>query len=205
MLQQLISRTAEVAFHWSRRPTPTDWVTLTPLSHMRPSKWEQSQCSCQIKQIFGGEAKLLKPSNIKMRSRPLKLSTCKVATVLSRMTSFCTPPPPNMTFYVNKLHDNSKSRLLQTPATFVLPVKPTDKPARAKLNVVCLFVLAIANWLSTGMDTSTQSTLAINLSTANRKCLWNEVKMTTDWGLDVAVSPGWRIRNCVGLNGVFRV
>jgi len=87
---------------------------------------------------------LLKLGNIKTRSRPLKLSTCKVATVLSRMTSFCTPPP-NMTFYVNTCHDNSKSRLLQTSATFFLPSKTHRQADRAKLNAACLFVLAIAN------------------------------------------------------------
>jgi len=89
--------------------------------------------------IFGGEAMSLKLRNIQTRSRPLKLSTCKVATVLSRMTSSPTPPP-HMTFYVNKLHAVSKSRLLQTSATFCLTSNTHRQASPCKIEYCMLFL-----------------------------------------------------------------
>jgi hypothetical protein len=81
---------------------------------------------------FGGEAMSLKLSNIDNEVKATKLSTCKVATVLSRMTSFFMPPP-NMTFYVNMLHENSQSRLLQASATFYLPNKTHRQASPCKI------------------------------------------------------------------------
>ena len=122
---------ADEQYRWSSLPlitqTDTYWLSSTqPSSSFETIKMGAKPVKLLDQTIFGGEAMSLKLSNIKMRSRPLKLSTCKVATVLSCMTSF-SKPPTNMTFYVNKLHENSKSRLLQTSATFCLASNPPHR------------------------------------------------------------------------------
>lgn len=53
-----------------------------------------------------------------------------------RLTS-CFMLPPNMTFYVNQLHINFKSRLILALVTFFFLIKPTDQPIRAKSSTDC--------------------------------------------------------------------